>query len=184
MASFHNLDIVMPNNLDATVYKVIDGKNQTIKSLNTSTTLSLQAGDYCAVITDTKYDVSPVCISLSSSDASISLNPHYSDSYLASQLTSELKSQLHLIISQKYSAIINGYTLGNGQLLGDGEWYATTLTTKVAPNDRGDYYRVLLKKDGNTWQIIAFPQLALSRFDYPNVPVEILSDANRLLSSY
>lgn len=184
MSSFHNLDVVIPSDLDASVYKVVDGKNQTVKSVKGSTTLSLQAGDYCITLTDTKYDPEPVCALLGSNDASVSLDPHFSASYLASQLTSELESQLHLIISQKYSAIIDGYIFGKGKLLGDGSWYATTLTTKVAPSDRGDYYRVLLEKDGDSWQIIAFPQLALSKYDYPNVPVEVLGEANKLLGSY
>lgn len=41
-----------------------------------------------------------------------------------------------------------------------------------------DIYRIIMKKDGDLWSVVTEPSLVLTYENYPNVPVEIIRQAN------
>lgn len=184
LVSFHSITLNVKGEVTSIVYKVIDNKDQSsLKTIKSTVAMSLQNGQYCVKPTDTKYDTSAICFTVQNKDMSITIDPDYSANYLEQLLITQI-DQINSVITTKYGPIIDSYTLIGGVLYGKGEWYGTTLTEKVAPSDRGDIYRVLLEKKGNSWVIIAYPQIVLSKFDYPQVPFTVLSDVNKLLGVY
>lgn len=185
IASLHTVDFTITSGLSAKLYKVVDSVNQepAISTIDTSLSLQLQNGDFCAVPSGTKYNNTPVCFTVDNKNINVVIEPNYSTDYLAQQLPAQLDT-INAIINQKYSAIISNYTLITGSLYGHGEWYGTTLTQKVDPSDRGDIYRVLLEKKNNIWTIIAYPQIVLNKYNYPQVPFDILTSVNKLLGVY
>jgi hypothetical protein len=184
LVSFHSITLNVRGEITSIVYKVVDNKDQPpLSTIKSTILISLQNGQYCVKPADTKYNTSPICFTVQDKDMSITIDPDYSDNYLEQLLTTQI-DQIDSVITTKYSPIIASYTLIGGKLYGKGEWYGTTLTEKVAPSDRGDVYRVLLEKKGNSWVIVAYPQIVLSKLDYPQVPFTVLSDVNQLLGVY
>lgn len=181
-ASFYSVHINTVNNIGVEFYKVVSGKNQDVKNIKSST-LSLQNGNYCIKPSDTIYDNTPTCFTVASKDKTVNINPNYSTVHLAGLLSQEL-DQVNAVINLKYAAIIDNYIVATGQLYGLGQWYGTTLTTRTAPSDRGDVYRVILKKENNIWTVVAFPQIVLSKYDYPSVPFDVLSAVNKLVGIF
>lgn len=184
MFSFHSVNFIVGKDVTVEVYKVINNKEQpTFQTVSANINLSLQNGDYCTIPIDSKYDTDPICFKVQDKDISVTIDPNYSKDYLENLLLPQLV-QINSIVSSKYSSIINDYTFKTGQLYGKGEWYGGTLTKKVAPSDRGDVYRFILKKTDNKWGVVAYPQISLNKFDYPNIPVDILNSVNKLLGVY
>lgn len=179
VASFHKLTI-KDNAIAATYYQVVDGENTNTSTIKADRVISVKNGQYCVAPTDSTYDMAPLCVTVKNKDATLSVNSPYSTDYLSTLLTDSLANQLTTIITNKYQTIIANYNVDRGQLFDRGEWYATTLTVKVAPQDRGDVYRTILKKTGDTWAIAAPPQIVLSKYDYPSIPFTVLSGANQL----
>ena len=179
IASYHKLTI-KDGGIAASYYQVVNGANGTAQSIKSDQTYSVKNGQYCAAPTDTNYNDDPICVTVKNGDATLTVDPAYSTDHLSILLTSDLVSQLTAIIGAKYQPIIGGYMVDSGQLFDKGEWYATTLTAVVAPQDRGDVYRTILKKDGDTWSVVVPPQIMVSKFDYPKIPLSILTGANQL----
>lgn len=182
VASLHQVSVNITEGLRVNIYQVVEGVAQKSSSSATgSIKLSLQNGDYCAKPNDPNYDQTPVCFEVSGKDVSVVVNPNYSSNYLKSLLPVEINA-INSIITKTYSAVIDNFNLKTGSLFGHGEWYGGTLTQKTQyASDQGDVYRVLLKKTtAGTWVVVAYPQIVLSKYDYPTVPYNILDSVNRL----
>jgi hypothetical protein len=181
--SFYSVELKDPNNVQVSLYKKDDNKKATITTIASSRAISLQKDTYCAVPSDSKYVSTPICFNIDGKGASVTIDPDYSSVYLGQILPSE-QATINTVITTKYAPIISQYTLLNGQLYGKGQWYGATLTEIVDPQDRGDVYRVLLENINGTWTIIAYPQLVLSKYSYPQVPFSILDSINQMLGVY
>ncbi len=178
--SLHSVKITLSNNVSANIYKVIDNRNeQPFRVIKSSSTLFLQNGRYCLTPSDSNYNSEPNCFIVDGSDTSINFDPDYSEGYLGHILGSQQET-INNIITKKYSPLINSFTLKTGMLFRHGEWYGTTLTQKVAKSSQGDVYRLLMKKVDDKWSIVAYPQIVLNKYDYSQVPYEVLDKVNRL----
>jgi hypothetical protein len=185
--SFHKVTFSVEKSLTAVVYKSDDSKKVTILTIgssgsSSSQSSSFQKGVYCAVAQGSQFDTTPTCFTVSNKDVTVTVNPDYSSTYLQSLLTSE-QDTINSIITTKYAPLMGQYTLNNGQLYEKGQWYGTTLTQNVDPSDVGDTYRVILEQVGGTWTIIAYPQIVLSKYTYPQVPFSILDSVNQILGT-
>lgn len=146
-------------------------------TLSSSQTLSLQPGKYYLIPKGDKLDQSQISFTVGDKDTTISVNPGYSQDYLNSLLDKELPT-IRAVLTTKYPAITS-YSIQRGKLYEDGTWYGTLLVEKVAPQDVGDTYRVVLHKVKDTWQVAAAPQLVLTTPDNKDVPEAVLRDLNK-----
>lgn len=183
--SFHTVTFSNPDKVTLNVRKVIDGVSQ--KQINhivvDSLSIGFQNGDYCAEVDSTIYDTKPLCFTVNNKDVSLLVGLDYSKTKLSDLLLNEVDA-VQSVITQKYSDVVGNFNIGSGVLYGRGDWYATTLTQKVAhKSEQGDVYRVLLQKSDEKWNIVAYPQIVLSKYGYPNVPINILNDVNKLIGA-
>lgn len=178
--SFKEVSFDIINGINVTLtHSSKDSKTKIIDRFNSSKVLSLQAGKYCINPSGDNIDSSSICFEVKNKPMTIKVDPSYSEEYLSTILTNELPT-LSSLINTTYAPIIGGYDIDSGKLYSKGEWYATTLTEKVAPSDRGDIYRLIAHKENGTWKITAFPQITISRLDYPGIPVNIIRDVNKI----
>jgi hypothetical protein len=153
-------------------------KNAKITTVTTSTTLSLKAGTYYVIPTTKDIDSTPTSFTIEDKDISVSINPGYSKEYLASLLPKEL-STIKTVLTTKYPQL-SGYTVNDGALYQDGDWYGTTIILPApGPGASGDVYRTVLHKVNNAWQIAATPQLVLTAIEHKDIPFAVLSDLNQ-----
>ncbi len=110
-------------------------------------------------------------------DKTVRLNPSYSDEKLNSMLQMETPA-IQTVLRQQYPKI-GLYSIQPGKLYKWGEWYGTTLVYTGPYTPSRDTLRLVMKKENGTWKVMTDPPyISLSRFAYPNVPVEILDLVN------
>ena len=180
-----SVDISMNDNVTTSFYQITGDEEETlIKTIDSSGTISLRDGEYCAQIDLEGYDTTPQCFTVEKNLTSLHIDQNYSPNKLQTLLSNELLS-IETLINQTYAPVIASFTLKTGELFGRGEWYGATLTQiPLDPSERGDTYRLLLKKEDEAWKVIAYPQLVLSKQNYPNVPFSVLSQTNKLVGEY
>ena len=82
-------------------------------------------------------------------------------------------------IRASFSGIIDQYRLGPGHTTDD--YYLTTIYAyDFNSDDSYAHFKVILKKSGDSWAFATTPQLLLTTFNAPSIPVDILNQANRL----
>lgn len=149
-----------------------------ISSLKSSRVVSLRSGDYYAIPTNKKYSSTPIDFTVKDTAKSVVIKPDYSDEFLSSLLKTEYPA-IKLVIGSRYAAVLPGFTLSTGRLYMDGTWYATTLVQKVPERAFGDTYRLIMKKENNTWKIAVPPKLVITRYDSGAVPMSVINGANQ-----
>jgi len=182
--SFHTVTFTNANTISAVLTNDTDDENQkTVQTITGATEVQLQDGTYCLLPTDKKYSQSLDCFDVKGADLTHTIDFDYSKDTLA-ELLSPQQTTLNTMISATYKPLSDQYVLKDGELFAKGEWYAATLTTKVAAADQGDVYRVILHKEADEWKIAAYPQIVISKQAFPNIPVDIIEQANRLVGTY
>ena len=101
---------------------------------------------------------------------------------LEKKLVSEMPAITNVLITE-YPLIATTYTVEQGQLFDQGQWFGTTMTYRGTDSDNRDTLRVLMEKKGDTWKLLTKPpRPLLSKKDFPNVPVSILKKINQAVS--
>jgi len=101
---------------------------------------------------------------------------------LAAKLQQELPT-ITAVITAAYPLISTDYTINNGKLYGDGQWFGTTLTYKGTDTANRDTLRLLLQKKDGSWVLRTTPpQPILSAKAFPDVPKDILQAINQPIS--
>ena len=140
-------------------------------------------GDYDAIPLGADIDTTPVRFTVSSDTRTVMIDPDFSETYLADRLIRESPT-LQAILRDKYSPVIDGYTINEGQLLGDGSWYVTSILGKPPEGQWGlenvNRFRVILHQQDSHWQVVAEPSLVLNYKDYSDIPKNIIKTANSL----
>ncbi len=73
------------------------------------------------------------------------------------------------------------FTANNTKLFGKGSWAGVLLTpVGMDPQSPGGYYRVLAEKKSGTWSLIGKPEIVLTKYNTPNVPIEMLTSVNSI----
>jgi hypothetical protein len=167
------------SDLKITVYKK-EGQSATssIDTLTGSTDKRLQQGQYLFVPIGDTYNPAPVEFSVGPTDTTVEVNPSFSSTYRSSLLQVELPA-IKQAIRARYPTVIDSFTISDGEIFKQGQWYGTTLIQNTASADEeGDVYRVVLKKEAGKWSVKTEPTLVLSAKVYPNIPKDILSSVN------
>lgn len=183
-SSFQKVTIITKQqDLTADVYERnpnSDSSNSDTKvgTVHGTKVFSLQPGKYYAIPEGTTYDTSQISFTVDTKDITVTLNPGFSQNYLAAKLAEELPA-IQAVITSKYAPILSDYTINKGKLYLDGTWYGTTLVqNSPAPGELGDTYRTVLHKVNGTWQIAAIPELVISAPEHTDIPFSVLSDLN------
>ena len=180
--SLHNVDfIVKQNNLTIDIYKKADKtKINSFKSEKFS--LSLSKGDYYYIINSVNFDNTEHIFSIDNSNIIITVDPNYSATYLAKLLSIEQDNILS-VIKTAYPTIISSYTITNTTLFKKGEWCGAIIEKVINSRDIADPYRVILKKENNKWIMVHYPEIVVTKTNFPDVPVEVLTAVNNLTFS-
>lgn len=175
--SFKTAYIKIPRS-DVSVTVYTSGRKK-VDSLSSSGSVKLHAGTYSVVASGTDISTKPITMKVTDTGAYLTVDPGYSDSYLAQQLSVELP-RIKQFITTKYPSITAGFTLNDGKLYQYGDWYGTTLPENpVGRGSQGDVYRLVLQKVDGTWKIAAGPQLVISAPYFPGIPHSTLDDLNQ-----
>lgn len=174
---------VKQTGLTVDIYKA-DKNNQKISTFNSDTKLALQNGDYYYIATGTKVDsTTQHSFKLDNSTKVIDIDPDYSDTYLASQLATETVA-IKAVLNSTYPTLISQYDIFSSQLYKKGDWYGASLVNNVDNQDGfKDTYRVILHKDNSTWVMVHYPEIVVTKTNFPNVPIDVLNSVNDLLAS-
>lgn len=157
----------------------IVSKDRTIATVDTSATLKLKDGEYCAVAVKDDYSKDKECFMVFKQDRDVAFTIDYSVENLASKLDSEAAA-ISDVIKNTYPSIINSYVICRGQLLSDGTWYGGVLREKVASlADTGNYYYFIMKK-GSNWELKTTPNVVISKYspEAKDIPTKILQQAH------
>ena len=111
----------------------------------------------------------------------ISVNPSYTDESLSKTLEVE-QGAIESAIAAKYPDVYNNYTLRQGVLYEQGQWFGGLLKPKVVDTrDQKDPYRIVLHKKDTSWEVIRRPEYILTSSRYQEVPVEVLREINAIV---
>lgn len=152
-------------------YSVLVGKgNENITTLDKSGSVRLKDGVYQYRVGGKDYNKQTVEFTVNDS-MSITINPTYSESYLASLLEKEIESIQSTIISA-YPA--KKFRIETIKLYEKGDWAGGVLQPIGDPREPAISYRFLLQKIDNKWSFIIPPQIAINKEKYPNVPASVI----------
>ena len=143
--------------------------------------LLLQTGEYYIVPEGENISNDKINFTVEDRDMTINIDPSYTDTFLSEELESELGA-IESAIAAKYPAIYSDYTLAQGVLYEQGQWFGGLLKPKVNDaSEQKDPYRVVLQKKGTSWEIIRRPEYILTSSRYKEVPVEVLREINAIV---
>lgn len=87
------------------------------------------------------------------------------------------------VLTTAYPKITTDYTVADGQLYEQGEWYGTTLTYHGKDTMNRDTLRVLMQKINGVWKLRTTPpQPLLSAVTFPDAPKSVLESINQPVS--
>lgn len=145
---------------------------------DTNAILSLRPGTYYYVAMGDIYAETKVEFVVKGDDTQIKIDPAFSPGHLQAMLDRQTKDDIHSVLKSTYPDVLKKYTIEEGELYQQGQWYGTILSPIIDERDIGDIYRVVLTKQGDSWKIINNPELILTTENYPNVPVDVLHGIN------
>jgi hypothetical protein len=152
--------------------------NSKVASLSGSGQVKLPKGSYTAVPSGKNVNDNPIDFTVGDNNPTINVDPGYSTAYLDKLLVGQ-QATINQVIRSTYPSVIGAFKVNNGKLYTTGEWYAATLVQNPPhPKTNGDVYRLVLRKENDTWKIVASPQLVLTTSNSPGVPIEVLRDVN------
>lgn len=179
--STQNTIVYFKNVHDITIYDITNNNNDLVSKIKKSgQTLRLNKSSSYNVgyVGNDGFESGNIGLDVSSGgEKTIDINPYYSKKNLGSILDKNIET-IQGVLKNKYKNIYL-YTLERGRLYHWGEWYATTLKYVGNDIDNSDTLRVVLHKEDNTWKVKTDPpSISLSKYIYPNIPHDILSDVN------
>lgn len=173
-----NVEIFKTSSLDSggdqKAYRTIDYSGQDIK---------IPKGEYTVYYEGSKGYESKYQDFNVDEDRTLIISPGYDVAKLNEILKTETAA-IRTAITQKYTSGIDQYEIESGKLYANGSWFGATLKHKVKENifnENADTLRVVLKKTGAGWAVVTDPpNIYLSKYAYPEVPLYILKDVNAL----
>lgn len=186
--SFQKVSIVLGEGVtSAHLHKVDPEKGHSheivgddLQELTASGELSLQNGSYFIIPEGDKISKEEIGFTVNGSPLTVEVKPGYSEEYLSSVLKTE-EPTITTAITERFPAEAQNYTVTKGTLYEKADWYGALLVRKVSdPRDQRDYYRIVLHKQNDVWQVVNTPQLVLTSAEFKDVPVDVLRAINQL----
>lgn len=159
---------------------VIDDK-AIVKKASGSETIKLHKGRYYITAKSDTTATYNKDVTLGSEPQTIDISPDLNPKLLSERVSSE-EAAILPVIYKTYPQINNGYVLQVGKLYGQGDWYSTSIVTgsNPDPKDYHDVFHVVLHKEDGVWKVVTrIPELNLDKYTYPNIPLDVLTQANK-----
>lgn len=162
------------------------GEGREVATIKNGESIWLEKQDYHAKFSDDKLSSSTIPITIGNDTTTITLDPNLSSDTLNRLLEEQREALEEKIKSSVQSDADSPYSLEKGQLFHRGEWYAAPLHIYQASSadplvgnpDSVDTYYIVLKKEGDDWQLAAGPSLIITRPDNPNIPGYVIEAIN------
>lgn len=182
LSSLHKVSFKTKGNFSTVdVYKRYPSEKISTVDLQKKESLSLPNDNYYVILQDSEYDQTPVYFTVNSKDLTVSINPNYSDAHLGVLLETEQPTIYGIVNKYLNSEGARDYTIKKGTLFEKGEWFGGVLVSKKADNNNPkDTYRVILKKDNESWSMTTTPMIIFSSAALPDVPIDVLRKVNAL----
>lgn len=155
----------------------IGNTTSTITSFDSSSAVRLKPGSYYYAVVGENFSTQRTPFTVTE-DETITVQPVYSDSYLAN-LSSEASAEIITLITTSYPQIAGRFITDEPKLLMKGDWAAGKLTQDVDPRQSPDVYRYIVQKVNGSWRIVAEPELTISKYTHPNIPLTVIRAANQ-----
>src|SRR6266536_2761128 len=108
--SFKKTDLV------ASIYRSDDtGKKNELAKVKNNETIRLQEGNYAAIASGDNYDRAAIYFSVNKSDATVTIDPSYSDTYLKNALSAELPA-IKTALTKAYPSVAKSFDIADGKL--------------------------------------------------------------------
>lgn len=172
--------VIEIQNASAELYQRETTEDKLVKNnISKNDTLRLKKGDYLIKYTGDKGFTSDVITFSLDAEKTITINPDPSKEKLEELLVKEIPLLQEAIKSSFLG--LDSYTVSPGRLLGDGSWYGTTFSYKGTDVYNADSLRAILKKENNTWKVVAGPMITISKAEHKNIPGNIIDITNNEL---
>lgn len=176
----NNRDIVFDVKKSPLTVKITDRNKNTVATITSSTKLTLQDGTYYAYPSGNDVDQSAIAFTTSKSNTKITIDPSISLATLDKNLANE-REAIQKVLFAKYPYLTARLNIDKGQLLRQADWYITTLSYKDSTNDSPkDVYKVILHKVNDTWDVVGSPQIVPTKYNFPDVPIDVIKSAYNL----
>lgn len=173
-----NVEFVLADHVDQV--RILSTENDeefVVGTLSSSGNLTLRHGFYEIVASGNRVISSSIFIEVPE-DTVVTVDPDYSRQYLEEILEAE-RSDIAHTIENELGEKLDGYTVAEGELLSRGNWYTSVIYENIVDTrQEPDAYRILLEKKDSKWQLVAGPKIVLTIYDYPELPLSILTSAN------
>lgn len=182
--SFKTITFSLSSNVSSVKIYQESTNSKPIATLNATGSIRIKPGKFFVIPNSTNGSVStePIEVSINNETSTIIINPYYSSEYLSSNFTDDIK-EIDEVIINKYSPVASDVVIHNTQLFHYGEWGVVIINKKIEPRVGVDFYSVVVKKDGDSWVIVSKPSIVQSYSDNPDVPRDIIHEANEISSS-
>lgn len=151
-----------------------------VQTITSSQTISLTKGKYFLIPKGDHISDNDIIFTVADQPVTVDVNPDYTSDFLGTKLTNE-EAVIKAAITSQFPLAKNQYDIQDGSLYKKGEWYGALLIHKGDdPSAPGDYYRVVVRKDGSTWKVIKQPELILTTAEFSNVPSDVIDAVNKL----
>jgi hypothetical protein len=159
-------------------------------TIHNGSALWLSKRSYAVLFENDKLDKNPTTITVTDQTGTIKLDPNFSRETLQHMFTDE-QATLNATIKASVTSS-QPYTLDNGTLYHHGEWYGTQLHVYKASSEDPDIgnpgnvdtFYLVLKKENNSWKVVAGPSLILTKPDNPTIPSYIIDALNPVNAAF
>ena len=188
--SFQEVTIQAPKGSTITLYSGSLGedgtsvdKNSIVMTTTDTVTKKIKKGSYVYIVDPNNDDYKDITSSIDIGSRPINIKPQliYSDKKLSS-LALSYQGAIDSSLRVTYPVTMGSYSLGTVKAFGDGTWYGAVLK----PNDTSqDTYLAVFKRDslGEIQLVSKPPSIVISAPVYPEIPKDIVSSINRLVSN-
>ncbi len=158
-----------------------DTSGPAIQTITSNVPFSITKGVYIIKASGMNIDASPMSITVGDTPITKTFTVSYSTDYL-SQLLDKNQTALTSLIFSKYPSVPSTYTLQEGRLFDQGEWYGTALVYKGSDTDNRDTLHLIAHLVNDQWSLATEPDITLNKIDYPNIPEDVLRQTNTYFS--
>ena len=170
------------DNLSATISRRSGKSIDKVADINNSSTLRLADGNY-TIKTFSKNNIikeNTTNFTVKDKDTTVNIRTEYSQAFITSEVN-KYRKNIESVLFAKYPTLKTSYIFRQETLSGkNAEWYAAAYQEKAQAKNSGDYYIVIMKKNGTSWSIKNRPQIVNTIHNTSNIPENVLEDANKL----